>query len=241
MTSIFRNPSIKGRPNARNIFNAPTLFRSGIISTVASEIKKAQQSGILVQLDSTPSTALGRALNVTPVTTKASFDKLTFAQTATLDVIHGSYTHLLATKKYESVKSNYVQYLNIIKTLKTINVVDPVMNVLIRIVENAINGAIDSIAMNSTYISSQIKILELKKYIDEIISNKNVRTSMSTGVVADIKVEKMFKLSPLFSYYIYIYGMPEFGKGFEPDKMALVQEVTNKTATTLLSKIRSPP
>jgi hypothetical protein len=241
MTSLFRGPVPGDRRNARNIFNAPTMFRPGLTSTVPFEAKQTQQNGILSVLDSIPPTALGRASVPSTVTTKASFDKLTFAQTKTIAVVHDSYTHLLATKKYESIRSNYSQYLTILKTLKTINIIDPVMKLLIRIAEDAIHGAVDSVSLNSTYIASQIKILELNKYIDEILSNKNVKSTMSTGITADMKTEKMFKLSPIFSYYIYIYGMPEFGKGFDSNKVSLIQELAVKTKNTLLAKTRDFP
>jgi len=32
-------------------------------------------------------------------------------------------------------------------------------------------------------------------------------------------------MAPIFSYYVYLYGLPDFGVGFDPAKMAFLQSL----------------
>ena len=49
--------------------------------------------------------------------------------------------------------------------------------------------------------------------------------SAATGTLA---MEKVFNLTPLFSYYINTYGLPEYGKGFDPERLSNILNILNE-------------
>ena len=75
----------------------------------------------------------------------------------------------------------------------------------------------------------QRKIInERQKKVDEILSGKNEIKAMHGDVCGEFVIAKTFKLAPLYSYYIHLYGMPAFGVGFDPKKLQLVKAILSK-------------
>ena len=96
--------------------------------------------------------------------------------------------------------------------------------VLIEIAIDAMAGSLNMLSIYERFILDKLKILELNKTMAEILSEKNVKASISQ-VSGQIMVVKQILLSPIYSAYIYIYGMPDFGVGFDFEKLAFLGTV----------------
>lgn len=147
------------------------------------------------------------------------------SQINTLNTVHQNYSLLLSEKKYEQIPSNYVTFLKLLNSLKSINVLyDSVLSLLIRIAENALTGSMNVNTIYTSYAYNEIKIALLNKRIEEILSNKNVIHTISS-TSSTIVATKTMKLSPVYSYYVYLYGCPAYGVGFDPSRLAFVQSL----------------
>jgi hypothetical protein len=91
-------------------------------------------------------------------------------------------------------------------------------------VQYALEGAVAAYAINNENISYQIKNSVLNKQIESILSDKNavVHLDNATG---GYQAAKSFTLVPLYSYYITVYGLPAYGVGFDPNKLALINNI----------------
>jgi hypothetical protein len=67
----------------------------------------------------------------------------------------------------------------------------------------------------------------LNAKVDDILSGKNDTVAMG-NTSGEITITKTFKLAPLYSYYIYLYGMPAYGVGFDAAKLSLLVTIMNK-------------
>jgi hypothetical protein len=67
----------------------------------------------------------------------------------------------------------------------------------------------------------------LNKKNDDILSGKNEVSALG-DTSGQIAISKTFKLAPLYSYYIYLYGMPVYGVGFDATKLSLLSTILNK-------------
>ena len=148
----------------------------------------------------------------------------TISQITTLNTVHQNYSLLLAEKKYEQIPSNYTIFLKLLNSLKSIVVYDKKLILLIKIAENALIGAINVNTLYTSYAYNEIKISLLNKRIEDILSNKNV-INIITSTTSTMVVTKTMKLSPLYSYYIFLYGLPAYGVGFDPMKLAFIQKL----------------
>jgi len=163
---------------------------------------------------------------------------LTSTQITSLQTIYTQYTKLLANKSYELIPSNYTQYLTLLNQIKSINVTDYQLQMLIFIAENALVGSINANTLYQRYAYDEIKVGLLNKRIQEILSGKNmVDTASST--TGQFTATKTFKLAPIFSYYVYVYGMPAFGVGFGHNKLNFLKSlpifnVENKPDTDVI-------
>jgi hypothetical protein len=148
----------------------------------------------------------------------------TAAQLSVLNTVEQNYSLLLSEKKYEQIQSNYTVFLNLLKTLRSINVYDVKLSLLIKIAENALVGSMNVNTLYSSYAYNEIKIALLNKRIEDILSNKNViETIASTS--STMVASKTIKLSPIFSYYIYLYGCPVYGVGFDASKLSFIKNL----------------
>lgn len=144
---------------------------------------------------------------------------LTTLQLQQFKIIHDSYTELLSEKKYEYISTNYSKYITLLNALTIIHSSDPKMILLIQIAYDTLIGAMNSTTLYSDVAYTDIKIILLTKRIEDILSNKNVLPSISETVCSTISIKKMIKLSPIYSYYIYLYGFPEYGVGFDEKRI----------------------
>lgn len=141
-----------------------------------------------------------------------------------LSIIYNQYVILLANKSYEQIPSNYQQYIALLNQLKTIKIKDYKLQTLLYIVENGLMGSINANNLYQRFAYDEIKVGLLNKRIKEILSDKNVKETIAS-TSGQFLATKTFKLSPLFSYYIYLYGMPDYGVGFDPAKLAFVRSL----------------
>lgn len=152
------------------------------------------------------------------------YNRVTTNQVTALQKVYDLYAVILAQKKYENLPKNYIQYTDLLAQLKAIQVNDPQLQLLIDVAENALVGSVNVGALYTNYAYNEIKVALLNKRIKEILSDANSKQTAS-NVSGQFTATKMFTLSPMFSYYIYLYGVPEFGVGFDPAKMAFVRSL----------------
>ena len=146
---------------------------------------------------------------------------LTLPQFNALRTVYTSYSSMLSSKKYEQIPQSITQYMALVKVIKTIDIADPIFFLLISIVSNILLGSTFANKLYASYAYNEIAIITLNKRIEEILSNvNNVQTSTGTG---QFQVTQFVKLSPIYSYYVHLYGMPEFGIGFDPNKLAFLK------------------
>ena len=156
--------------------------------------------------------------------TKSLTDTITAEQLIALNDIFNSYTSLLANKSFESIPNNYTQYTQILMQLKSIQIADPNLQLFIQIAENSLTGSMNVGSMYTSYAYNEIKVALLNKRIREILSDKNTQQT-ANNVSGQFTATQTFTMAPIFSYYVYLYGLPDFGVGFEPAKMAFLMSL----------------
>jgi hypothetical protein len=159
----------------------------------------------------------------TTTTTHLSVE-ITPNQVNVLQTIYDQYVTLLADRTYEKIPSNYQAYITLLNQVKAINVQDYKLQTLIYIVENGLVGSMNASNLYQRFAYDEIKVGLLNKRIREILSDKNVKETISS-TSGQFSATKTIKLSPIFSYYIYLYGMPAFGVGFDPAKLAFIKSL----------------
>jgi hypothetical protein len=145
-------------------------------------------------------------------------------QLTTLQTVYNSYVTMLASRSYEKIPSNYPQFLRLLRIIKNIHIDDYRLQMLIYIAENALVGSINANTLYQRYAYDEIKLALLNKRIQEILSDKNTITT-TASTTGQFNATVTFKLAPIFSYYVYVYGMPEYGVGFDPDKLAFLRSL----------------
>jgi len=156
--------------------------------------------------------------------TKSLTDTITAEQLTALNDIFNSYTSLLANKSFESIPNNYTKYIKILTQLKSIQIADPNLQLFIQIAENSLTGSMNVGAIYTSYAYNEIKVALLNKRIREILSEKNTQHT-ADNVSGQFTATQTFTMAPIFSYYVYLYGLPDFGVGFDPAKMAFLQSL----------------
>jgi len=146
------------------------------------------------------------------------------SQLAALEQIYESYTLLLADKSFETIPTNYAKYNELLTQLKSIKITDSNLELLIQITENSLTGSMNVGALYTSYAYNEIKVALLNKRIREILSDKNTHQA-ATNVSGQFTATQTFTMAPIFSYYVYLYGLPEYGVGFDPAKMAFLQSL----------------
>jgi hypothetical protein len=187
--------------SSRNIFGTPTLPNAPKV-TITSRSSPGDGS-------------------ITYVLTQAQYD--------TIKQIHDQYTMQMAQGKYDAIPTNYDQYVTLLNNLDTVNVSDSTLQLLMNIVEKSLIGSMNINALNETVLYDELQILLLNNEIQDILSNKNNKDAISDpdAVRGQLKMEKTFKLSKIYSYYIYLYGMPAFGAGFDYKRLQFLQKSLN--------------
>ncbi len=167
---------------------------------------------------------------INPVST-SSQQELQFGTDITnaLNIIETNYVEKMSSRKYleipESVPAFLVlndTMLNAISKQKNTN-----LRLLFQIARDGMDGALNSKTLYSNNADLDIRVLMLNKKNDDILSGKNEVSALG-DTSGQIAITKTFKLAPLYSYYIYLYGMPVYGVGFDATKLSLLSTILNK-------------
>lgn len=136
-----------------------------------------------------------------------------------LQFIELNYGQPMSNKNYEAIPSDYNKYIELYALIYSIlqNTDDPKLMVLLKITNEALQGAINAYTIYGDNLAFKLSNLNLQKQIDDILSKKNEHVVASAS--GQLSVTKKFTLAPVFNYYIVLYGMPIFGIGFDPLKI----------------------
>ena len=167
---------------------------------------------------------------VNPVST-SSQQELQFGADLTggLNTIQNQYVSKEAAKKYLEIPELMSQYLSLNETM-TASIAkqrNSNLKLLFKIANDGLLGALNSKTLNADNVDLNFQVLMLNKKVDDILSGKNEFVAMG-NVQGEISITKTFKLAPLYSYYIYLYGMPAYGVGFDAAKLSLLVAIMNK-------------
>jgi hypothetical protein len=145
----------------------------------------------------------------------------------TLTKIHQFYGLNMVNKTYYNIPNDFEQYIQLYVVLQQIQkkVQNSALSMLLKLAEDTLVGAINSYEVYGDKLVLQLNVSNLQQQIQTILSNKNqkfVEVATSTG---QLSVNKTFKLAPVFNLYILIYGMPEFGVGFDQIKISYLIDI----------------
>jgi O-acetyl-ADP-ribose deacetylase (regulator of RNase III) len=101
------------------------------------------------------------------------------------------------------------------------------LKLLMQIAYDGLTGALHSKTLNRDNVELNLQVALLNKKVDDILSGKNEVSTMAC-TSGEIVITKTFKLAPLYSYYIHLYGMPAYGVGFDTAKLTLVASILQK-------------
>jgi hypothetical protein len=167
---------------------------------------------------------------VNPVST-SSQQELQFGAdlTSALNIIENQYVSKEAAKKYLEIPELMSQYLRLNDTMTSSIAKQRNTNLrlLFKIANDGLLGALNSKTLNADNVDLNFQVLMLNKKVDDILSGKNETNAMGDAT-GEISITKTFKLAPLYSYYIYLYGMPAYGVGFDAAKLSLLVAIMNK-------------
>jgi len=146
----------------------------------------------------------------------------------TFQIIETYYGSNLKNKTYSNIPTNYQQYIDLYVIMQNLLSTTTNTNVLLilKLVQEALIGAINAFALYSQTTVLQIDNTNLQNTINTILSNKNDRTiATQPANTGQMTITKTFTLAAVFNYYIVIFGMPEYGVGFDPVKISFLVNI----------------
>jgi hypothetical protein len=167
---------------------------------------------------------------INPVST-SSQQELQFGADITnaLNIIETNYVEKMSSRKYLEIPESVPAFLMLNDTI--LNAISKQKNtnlrLLFQIARDGMDGALNSKTLYSNNADLDIRVLMLNKKNDDILSGKNEVSALG-DTSGQIAITKTFKLAPLYSYYIYLYGMPVYGVGFDATKLSLLSTILNK-------------
>ena len=167
---------------------------------------------------------------VNPVST-SSQQELQFGAefVSTLNKIENEYVKNEAMKKYLAIPESMPQYLSLNDTMSIAigKQRNTNLRLLFQIAADGLLGSLNSKGLSSNNTDLNFQVLMLNAKVADILSGKNDTVAMG-NTSGEITITKTFKLAPLYSYYIYLYGMPAYGVGFDATKLSLLVSIMNK-------------
>ena len=167
---------------------------------------------------------------INPVST-SSQQELQFGSDllTTLQKIETFYVGKMALRKYLEIPSSVPAFLSLNDTM--LNAISKQKNtnlrLLFQIARDGMDGALNSKGLFSENADLNIRVLMLNKKNDDILSGKNEIKTMAC-TTGHFTITKTFKLAPIYSYYVYLYGMPAYGVGFDATKLSLLASIMQK-------------
>jgi len=149
--------------------------------------------------------------------------------TSALNRIEDDYVGKMALRKYLKIPDSIPAFLGLNETM--LNAISKQRNsnlrLLFKIARDGMDGALHCRAHTIENTELNIQVMLLNKKNDEILSGKNeVKAIGNTS--GQFAITKTFKLAPIYSYYIYLYGMPAYGVGFDATKLSLLATIMTK-------------
>lgn len=151
-----------------------------------------------------------------------------------LNVIESNYVEKMARRKYLEIPESVFDYLTLNDTMlaaiakqKNTN-----LRLLFQIATDGMAGALHSKTLSADNTDLNFQVLMLNTKVEDILSDKNEVKAIGENS-GEFVITKTFKLSPLFSYYIYLYGMPAYGVGFDATKLSLLRTIMTKYGLSL--------
>lgn len=159
--------------------------------------------------------------------------ELTYQDVSVLQMVHDKYTWPMASKTYEKIPTEFDAYANVLNQIKSFQVwesKEDAIQMMMNIVETGLLGSLNMgvLYMNNAY--DEYKLSMLNKEEHDVLSKKNQKSTMS-ATAGQYTYEQSVFLSPLYNNYIYMYGMPKFGVGFDPDKLLFVEKLMRLVVT----------
>ena len=167
---------------------------------------------------------------INPVST-SSQQELQFGAELTnaFKIIESDYVNKMASRKYLEIPESVPAFLSLNDAL--LNAISKQKNtnlqLLFRIARDGMDGALNSKTLFSNNADLDVRVLMLNNKVDDILSGKNEVKAISC-TTGQFSITKTFKLAPLYSYYIYLYGMPAYGVGFDATKLSLLASILTK-------------
>ena len=167
---------------------------------------------------------------INPVST-SSQQELQFGTELTnaLNRIETDYVEKMSSRKYLNIPSSVQAFLALNDTMlsaiskqKNTN-----LKLLFQIARDGMDGALHSRTLFSDNADLDVQVLMLNKKNDDILSGKNEVKAISSAS-GQFTITKTFKLAPIYSYYIYLYGMPAYCVGFDATKLYLLATIMSK-------------
>jgi hypothetical protein len=151
---------------------------------------------------------------------------LTPTQFQAIQQIHDLYTLVLASRQYDKIPTDYNQYITLLNDLSTININDNILMLLLNIIEKTLVGTMNVVSMYETSMYNELQIILLNNRINDILSNKNSIELIGdkNNISGQISLQKVVKLSRIYSLYINLYGCPDYGVGFDAKKLQFLQK-----------------
>ena len=151
-----------------------------------------------------------------------------------LNAIESDYVEKMAKRKYLEIPDSMLDYLTLNDTMlayiakqKNTN-----LRLLFQIATDGMAGALHSKTLSSDNTDLNFQVLMLNTKVEDILSGKNEVKALGENS-GEFVITKTFKLSPLYSYYIYLYGMPAYGVGFDATKLSLLRTIMTKYGISL--------
>ena len=151
-----------------------------------------------------------------------------------LNAIESDYVDKMAKRKYLEIPDSVLDYLSLNDTMlayiakqKNTN-----LRLLFQIATDGMAGALHSKTLSSDNTDLNFQVLLLNTKVEDILSGKNEVKALGENS-GEFVITKTFKLSPLYSYYIYLYGMPAYGVGFDATKLYLLRTIMTKYGISL--------
>jgi len=150
---------------------------------------------------------------------------LDFPSTA-IDRARSEYTTFLANRQYQSISTDLNKSLILYDEVyqQRVKATNTNLLILLQITMDGIQGTMNAYTLYTQNIGLTLNNIILEKRIEDILSGKN-ETNAISDACGQFTATKTFVLAPLFSYYIMMYGLPAFGVGFDPVKLAIILKV----------------
>lgn len=145
-----------------------------------------------------------------------------------IKIINDNYLINLANKKYDNIPKDFNNYIKLYDYINKIRNESNNINfkVFLNITINSLKGAVEAHTLYSQNKNLTKSIETLNKTIDTFNTQKNI--SNVTNATGTLTMEKIFTMTPLFSEYIKTYGLPEYGEGFDPEKLSNIMNILNE-------------